>query len=123
LIRSLELVMLGEIVLPPSLVLSAMEDLSYRGGYLGGCLNEQEGCDLKGRKLSNRESEILLCMKEGAPNKLIARKLNLSEATVKVHVKAILKKIGAMNRTQAALWAAQNMAVVSAQSEVELHEL
>ena len=47
----------------------------------------------------------MTCLRDGAPNKVIARKLNLSEATVKVHVKAILKKIGASNRTQAALWA------------------
>jgi two-component system nitrate/nitrite response regulator NarL len=42
---------------------------------------------------------------EGEPNKLIARKLHVTEATVKVHVKAILRKIGASNRTQAAIWA------------------
>jgi hypothetical protein len=38
---------------------------------------------------------------EGTPNKLIARKLHVTEATVKVHVKAVLRKIGAANRTQA----------------------
>jgi two-component system nitrate/nitrite response regulator NarL len=43
------------------------------------------------------------------PNKAIARKLDLTEATVKVHVKAILRKIGAANRTQAALWAFQRL--------------
>ena len=61
------------------------------------------------RKLSSREAQILTCLRDGAPNKVIARQLNLSEATVKVHVKAILKKIGACNRTQAALWAARHV--------------
>jgi hypothetical protein len=39
---------------------------------------------------------------------MIAREIDISEATVKVHVKAILRKIGAANRTQAAIWALQN---------------
>jgi two-component system nitrate/nitrite response regulator NarL len=42
---------------------------------------------------------------EGEPNKIIARKLHVTEATVKVHVKAVLRKIGVANRTQAAMWA------------------
>jgi two-component system, NarL family, nitrate/nitrite response regulator NarL len=58
--------------------------------------------------LSPRESGILQCLLRGAPNKLIAREINISEATVKVHVKAILRKIGASNRTQAAIWAMTN---------------
>jgi two-component system nitrate/nitrite response regulator NarL len=41
----------------------------------------------------------------GYPNKVIARKLDVCEATVKVHVKAILRKLNVCNRTQAALWA------------------
>jgi two-component system nitrate/nitrite response regulator NarL len=41
----------------------------------------------------------------GDANKLIARKFAIAEATVKVHVKAILRKIHAKNRTQAAIWA------------------
>jgi two-component system nitrate/nitrite response regulator NarL len=42
---------------------------------------------------------------DGEPNKVIARKLHVAEATVKVHIKAILRKIGVANRTQAAMWA------------------
>ena len=57
------------------------------------------------RSLSAREAEVLSSLMEGTPNKLIARKLHLTEATVKVHIKAILRKIGASNRTQAAMWA------------------
>jgi two-component system nitrate/nitrite response regulator NarL len=61
------------------------------------------------RKLSTRESQILNCLTEGAPNKVIARKLDVAEATVKVHIKAILRKIGATNRTQAAMWATAHL--------------
>ena len=42
---------------------------------------------------------------QGAPNKVIAYQLRITEATVKVHVKAILRKIRVKNRTQAAIWA------------------
>ena len=55
--------------------------------------------------LSNRELDILRSVSQGMSNKLIARQWNITEATVKVHVKAILRKIGAKNRTEAAYWA------------------
>ena len=42
---------------------------------------------------------------EGASNKAIARTLVITEATVKVHMKAILRKLRLQNRTQAAIWA------------------
>ena len=56
-------------------------------------------------ELSEREMEILNCLVSGHPNKVIARNCNISEATVKVHLKAILRKIRVANRTQAAVWA------------------
>jgi hypothetical protein len=43
----------------------------------------------------------------GCPNKVISRRLGISEATVKVYVKAILRKLRVTNRTQAAIWAVQ----------------
>jgi two-component system nitrate/nitrite response regulator NarL len=48
---------------------------------------------------------ILDSLVEGDPNKIIARKIGAAEATVKVHVKSILRKLGVANRTQAAMWA------------------
>jgi two-component system nitrate/nitrite response regulator NarL len=63
---------------------------------------------LNGQSLSPRESQVLACLVQGNSNKAIARLHNLSEATVKVHLKAILRKIKANNRTQAAIWAIQN---------------
>ncbi len=60
-------------------------------------------------RLSRREVEILRCLTRGEPNKVIAKKLAVTEATIKVHVKAILRKIGAANRTQAALWATEHL--------------
>lgn len=58
--------------------------------------------------LSNRENQILRCLLNGHPNKVIAKALNITEATVKVHLKGVLKKINAANRTQAAIWALNN---------------
>lgn len=55
--------------------------------------------------LSPREEQILAGLVAGQPNKVISRHFLISEATVKVHVKAILRKIGVQNRTQAAIWA------------------
>jgi len=57
------------------------------------------------RLFSPREAAILRMLQQGEPNKKIARQLGLTEATVKVHLKSILRKIGASNRTQAAVWA------------------
>jgi two-component system, NarL family, nitrate/nitrite response regulator NarL len=54
--------------------------------------------------LSSRETEILEGLRAGSPNKVIARELDLAEATVKVHVKTLLRKINVTNRTQAAVW-------------------
>src|SRR5918997_241157 len=55
--------------------------------------------------LSPQEKAILGWLADGSSNKVIARKVDAAEATVKVHVKAILRKIGVQNRTQAAIWA------------------
>ncbi len=111
LIKSLELVMLGEAALPSAFVMSMTEQSEDHGSLLPITdLRGHEGSGSAGRKLSVREAQILQCLKDGDPNKVIARKLNLSESTVKVHVKAILKKVGACNRTQAALWATRHAA-------------
>jgi two-component system, NarL family, nitrate/nitrite response regulator NarL len=46
---------------------------------------------------------------EGETNKVIARKLDTAEATIKVRIKTILRKLGARNRTQAAMWASAHL--------------
>ncbi len=61
------------------------------------------------RKLSRKENAILTHLSLGDTNKTIARSLGIAETTVKTHVKAILRKIGVRNRTQAALWAFNNL--------------
>jgi two-component system nitrate/nitrite response regulator NarL len=68
------------------------------------CLLSHPG-GIKDPQLSQREREILTHLAEGDSNKQIARLCNITESTVKVHLKAILRKITVHNRTQAAIWA------------------
>jgi len=58
--------------------------------------------------LSEREAQMLDGLVKGHANKVIARVCDISEATVKVHMKSILRKIRVKNRTQAAIWAMAN---------------
>jgi len=58
--------------------------------------------------LSEREREVLALLVEGLANKLIARRLQISEKTVKSHLTRIFREIGVTDRTQAALWAERN---------------
>lgn len=56
-------------------------------------------------QLTGREREVLALVGEGMPNKLIARRLEISEKTVKAHLTRVYSEIGVTDRTQAALWA------------------
>ncbi|KLK93416.1 hypothetical protein AA309_08785 [Microvirga vignae] len=53
--------------------------------------------------LTMRQQEVLELLRHGISNKLIARELHMTEATVKVHVRQIMRKLGAANRTQVAV--------------------
>jgi DNA-binding CsgD family transcriptional regulator len=71
-------------------------------GATGGLFGEEPPDDGVARPtLSPREAEVLALLAEGAPNKVIARRLNISVHTAKFHVAAILIKLGAANRTDA----------------------
>jgi DNA-binding NarL/FixJ family response regulator len=111
-VKSVELVMLGETIFPPaflSFILDATARLADAATH--DRTDEEHGEpillateDPNAPLLSPREKSILLCIIEGDSNKCIARKMDITEATVKVHVKAILRKIRVQNRTQAAIW-------------------
>jgi two-component system nitrate/nitrite response regulator NarL len=118
-IKSIELLMMGETILPPAF-------LSFVLGSEGDSLGETTPRDENKQEilvraeatptpqLSTREKAILRCLIEGNSNKCIARKMDIAEATVKVHVKAILRKIRVQNRTQAAIWGMSNESVTLA---------
>lgn len=102
--HSLRLILLGETVFPSQLATAwATGQLRQTGNASGGGTGTGKALEA----LTNRETEILGCLTEGAPNKMIARQLGITEATVKIHVKSLIRKIGVQNRTQAALWAIQ----------------
>jgi two-component system nitrate/nitrite response regulator NarL len=101
LIATLDLIRLGERVFPSLLIDALREGASVpRGAGAGDPELPPAGSDL-----SPREFDILRCLAAGCSNKEIANRLEVSEATVKVHLKSILRKIDVQNRTQAAIWA------------------
>lgn len=59
-------------------------------------------------RLSPREVEVLHCIAEGMSNRQISERLGISDGTVKVHVKHVLKKLDFSTRVEAALWASEN---------------
>ena len=137
LMKSLDLLMLGEMVLPssslstalanggveidpPSEIRAAPTPVAAEAMLVPTVVQQSkisEACDAVPASerdpperalpltLTDRETAILACLTEGQSNKRIARKFGVAEATVKVHIKAILRKIRAKNRTQAAIWA------------------
>ncbi len=85
----------GETVLDPSLsglLAHAMKDLDDAPAQNDGALTE-------------REREILALIAAGMSNKMIARELHISDGTVKVHVKNMLRKLNLRSRLEAAVWA------------------
>ena len=78
----------------------------YEAG--SSCQSKHEMTGLTAQSLSPREKDVLRALSVGASNKLIARDYDLAEATVKIHVKNVLRKLKAQNRTQAAIWAREN---------------
>ena len=111
---ALELLLRGETVLPSVIVsllaghgaaesqLPAGSSAQRRNGG-ESAVSPEESKKLPG--LSTRQTAILEGLIGGTPNKELAHQLRLSEATVKLHVKAVLRKINVRNRTQAAVWA------------------
>lgn len=101
--RYLELVMAGEKVLPTACLLQGFAPSTEPP--------EPEGISASDMRitasLSRREREIIRHLVDGASNKMIANTLDITEATVKVHLKAIMKKTRAANRTQVAIWASR----------------
>ena len=95
--RSLQLVMLGQQIFPTRLMASLLQAEAVEPAAEG-----------PSKGLSPREVQILRHLMNGYSNKAIARALEISEATVKVHLKALLRKVRVSNRTQAAVWAMNN---------------
>jgi DNA-binding NarL/FixJ family response regulator len=91
---AIQLVLAGGIYVPPSLTITGTLPHSNR--------NTPVDLETLG-KLTGRQAEVLSHLQDGISNKQIAERLSLSEATVKVHISAILKALGLRSRVEAAL--------------------
>ena len=100
LVKSIELALLGERVFPADSLLEV-----FKAEAANDAEGDQDDARIGLACLSSREREILLGLEAGHSNKTIARTFGITESTVKVHVKAILRKALLKNRTQAAVWA------------------
>lgn len=60
-------------------------------------------------RLTDREREVLTMVRDGLPNKSVARRLGITERTVKAHLTNIYQRLGVADRTQAALWAQRHL--------------
>jgi DNA-binding NarL/FixJ family response regulator len=98
-LSALNLVLAGGIYLPPSVI----------GADTAAATVESETPKQAGgaHMLTQRQWEVLNCLREGKSNKQIAYELGLSEGTVKIHVTAIFKTLGVKNRTQAVIVASE----------------
>lgn len=101
LIESLRLVALGEKVFPSMLT-------DFLGAMRSNQTSTSERVRVGDVALSQRELDIIRRLADGNSNKAIAKELAITEATVKVHLKTVLRKLGATNRTQVAIWAVQH---------------
>ena len=101
----LDLVAVGERVFPASLIGALLKDPGMAGSPTAIPEVYSNLADPATAQLSKRERQILSSLAVGRSNKQIAEENNLTEATIKVHLRNILRKIHASNRTQAAVWA------------------
>jgi two-component system nitrate/nitrite response regulator NarL len=99
-VSSLRLIQKGERVVPRELMQAILAQAEGNGANAAPV--SRLG---RSQTPSPREAEILQHLLQGDSNKMIARELGITEATVKVHLKGLLRKINASNRTQAAIWA------------------
>ncbi|MFZ5863111.1 MAG: response regulator [Nitrospirota bacterium] len=107
LVNAIERVVNGEAVIPHHMALKFVHQFA---AMARGRVSPMAGAT---QMLTTREEDILRQLANGATNKEIARVLVISEHTVKIHLKNILKKLRVSNRTQAAIYA-QRHGLVSA---------
>ena len=97
---ALQLVLDGGTYIPPALIESG-----------GAAQANGNGAKPKGKTLTNRQAQVLDLVAQGLSNKQIAYEMGVSEATVKLHINALLRSIGVTNRTQAVV-TAQKMGLI-----------
>lgn len=104
-VHALRLVMSGGIYVPPQAVAAAMPAAAPAAA--AHAHNTAKVTRPEQLGLTSRQAQVLALMVQGKPNKAICRELDLAEGTVKIHVTAILKALGVINRTQAVIAASR----------------
>lgn len=102
---ALSFILNGGMYFPPSAVLERLTEIDMRNADFvadGAALEEAEQPEGETR-LTPRQQAVLRLLRQGQSNKRIGRELHMCESTVKVHVRQILRRLGAANRTQAAI--------------------
>lgn len=84
-----------------SLISNLKHILSGAMSIISPVIEKNEANQTSSNRLTERQQEVFDLMCEGKTNKMIARVLDLTEGTVKLHVRAVLQALGASNRTQA----------------------
>jgi len=96
-VNALRLVLSGGRYLPPELIHDEWASVAGRGTSLG----TRAAVSVEDLGLTERQRQVLALMAQGKSNKLIGRELGLAEATVKIHVTAVLRALKVTSRTQA----------------------
>jgi DNA-binding NarL/FixJ family response regulator len=107
LMSALKLVSNGGIYVPPEAVAKVPVQLPSGLNQLASPNAEPTRRAMTSLGLTQRQQDVLKLILIGAPNKIICRELDLAEGTVKVHVSAVLRSLGAANRTQAVVAASR----------------
>ncbi|HEY1573787.1 MAG TPA: response regulator transcription factor [Pseudonocardiaceae bacterium] len=94
----------------PEKILAGIRDVVNGGSPLDPkaarvLLTHRRTAEQPGVHLTGREREVLRMVGDGHPNKTIARRLGITERTVKAHLTSVYQRLGVADRTQAALWA------------------
>lgn len=105
LVKALHLVLAGGVYLPPAVLDNTTAPAPALAAVASGAAAEPA----LGRRLglTPRQADVLRCVVQGKPNKVIARELDISEGTVKAHLSLVMQALGAHNRTEAVYAAAK----------------
>lgn len=113
--KALSLVQAGGMYVPGGLVSQWLrQEVRPAAAEAGGEVADGAAADgpALAHELTPRQIDVLEILQEGQPNKVIATRLRMTESTVKVHVRQIMRRLNARNRTEVALLAQRHLAAV-----------
>jgi DNA-binding CsgD family transcriptional regulator len=119
-LRALGFILCGGTFFPPH-ALADLSQVSAKSTGAGAGTSSRSGSPITlPGGLTSRQREVLDCLRHGRSNKQIARELNMQEATVKVHIRQIMRRLGVKNRVQAAIEATRLADAAQGESQAAL---